>query len=138
MAGGGVVLAMAWSGDVLTLLVPDQKPDQDFQWALPKEGGMLWTDNMVIPKGTPNKAQAERWIDFYYDPQNAATIEAWVNYVCPVAGAREVMLESDPDLANNPLIFPPDDWVARLHQFRATTAEEEMAWSEAFTKAMGL
>jgi spermidine/putrescine transport system substrate-binding protein len=138
MAGGGVILAMAWSGDVLTLLVPDQKPDQDFQWALPKEGGMLWTDNMVIPKGTPNKAQAERWIDFYYEPQNAATIEAYVNYVCPVKGAKEVMLESDPDLANNPLIFPPDDYVARLHQFRATTAEEETAWSEAFTKAMGL
>jgi spermidine/putrescine transport system substrate-binding protein len=138
MAGGGVVLAIAWSGDVLTLLVPDQTAEQDFQWALPKEGGMLWTDNMVIPKGSPNKAQAERWIDFYYDPVNAATIEAYVNYVCPVAGAREVMLESDPELANNPLIFPPDDWVARLHQFRATTAEEEMAWSEAFTKAMGL
>ena len=138
MAGGGVVLATAWSGDVLTLLVPDQTPEQDFQWALPKEGGMLWTDNMVIPKGTPNKALAEKWIDFYYDPQNAATIEAYVNYVCPVVGAREVMLESDPDLANNPLIFPPEDWVARLHQFRATTAEEEMAWSEAFTKAMGL
>jgi len=138
MAGGGVILAMAWSGDVLTLLVPDQKPDQDFQWALPKEGGMLWTDNMVIPKGTPNKAQAERWIDFYYEPQNAATIEAYVNYVCPVKGAKEVMLESSPELADNPLIFPPDDWTARLHQFRATTAEEEMAWSEAFTKAMGL
>ena len=56
MAGGSVILAMAWSGDVLSLLVPDQKPDQDFQWALPKEGGMLWTDNMVIPKGSPNKA----------------------------------------------------------------------------------
>jgi spermidine/putrescine transport system substrate-binding protein len=138
MAGGGVILAMAWSGDVLTLLVPDQKPDQDFQWVLPKEGGMLWTDNMVIPKGSPNKAQAERWIDFYYEPQNAATIEAYVNYVCPVKGAKEVMLESDPDLAQNPLIFPPDDWVTRLHQFRATTADEEAAWSEAFTKAMGL
>ena len=138
MAGGSVILAMAWSGDVLTLLVPEQKPDQDFQWALPKEGGMLWTDNMVIPKGTPNKAQAERWIDFYYEPQNAATIEAYVNYVCPVKGAKEVMLESSPELADNPLIFPPDDWVARLHQFRATSAEEEMAWSEAFTKAMGL
>ncbi|HSL77140.1 MAG TPA: extracellular solute-binding protein [Candidatus Limnocylindrales bacterium] len=138
MAGGGVTIAMAWSGDVLTLLVPDQKPDQDFQWALPKEGGMLWTDNMVIPKGTPNKAQAERWIDFYYEPQNAATIEAYVNYVCPVKGAKDIMLESDPELANNPLIFPPDDWVSRLHIFRATTAEEETSWSEAFTKAMGL
>lgn len=138
MAGGSVVLSMAWSGDVLTLLVPEQTADQDFQWALPKEGGMLWTDNMVIPKGTPNKAQAERWIDFYYEPANAAVIEAYVNYVCPVVGAKEIMLESDPELANNPLIFPPEDYVARLHQFRATTAEEETAWSEAFSKAMGL
>jgi len=138
MAGGSVVLSMAWSGDVLTLLVPDQKPDQDFQWALPKEGGMLWTDNMVIPKGSPNKAQAERWIDFYYEPTNAATIEAWVNYVCPVAGAKEVMVGLDAEIANNPLIFPPEDWVARLRQFRTTTAEEETAWAEAFTKAMGL
>jgi spermidine/putrescine transport system substrate-binding protein len=138
MAGGSVILSMAWSGDVLTLLVPDQKPDQDFQWALPTEGGMLWTDNMVIPKGSPNKAQAERWIDFYYDPVNAAVIEAYVNYVCPVVGAKEEMLKLDPELANNPLIFPPDDWVARLHQFRATTAEEEQAWAEAFTRAMGL
>jgi spermidine/putrescine transport system substrate-binding protein len=138
MAGGSVILSMAWSGDVLSLLVPDQKPDQDFQWALPKEGGMLWTDNMVIPKGSPNKAQAERWIDFYYEPTNAATIEAWVNYVCPVAGAKEVMVELDAEIANNPLIFPPDDWVARLKQFRATTAEEETAWAEAFSKAMGL
>ncbi|HEV8698355.1 MAG TPA: extracellular solute-binding protein [Candidatus Limnocylindrales bacterium] len=138
MAGGSVILSMAWSGDVLTLLVPDQKPTQDFQWALPKEGGMLWTDNMVIPKGSPNKAQAERWIDFYYEPVNAATIEAYVNYVCPVAGAKEEMLKLDPEIANNPLIFPPDDYVARLHQFRATTADEEKAWAEAFTKAMGL
>jgi spermidine/putrescine transport system substrate-binding protein len=138
MAGGSVVLSMAWSGDVLTLLVPEQTADQDFQWALPKEGGMLWTDNMVIPKGTPNKAQAERWIDFYYEPANAAVIEAYVNYVCPVVGAKEEMIALDPEIANNPLIFPPDDYVARLHQFRATTAEEETAWSEAFSKAMGL
>ncbi|HTE66539.1 MAG TPA: extracellular solute-binding protein [Candidatus Binatia bacterium] len=138
MAGGSAVLAMAWSGDVLGLLVPDQTADQDFQWALPKEGGMLWTDNMVIPKGSPNTAQAAAWIDFYYLPENAAVIEAWVNYVCPVAGAKEAMVALDPEIAENPLIFPPDDWVARLHQFRATTAEEETAWSEAFTKATGL
>jgi spermidine/putrescine transport system substrate-binding protein len=138
MAGGSAVLAIAWSGDVLGLLVPDQKEDQDFQWALPKEGGMLWTDNMVVPKGSPNTAQAARWIDFYYEPENAATIEAYVNYVCPVAGAKEAMVALDPEIAANPLIFPPEDWVARLHQFRATTADEETAWSEAFTKAMGL
>jgi spermidine/putrescine transport system substrate-binding protein len=138
MASGDAVLAMAWSGDVLGLLVPDQTADQDFQWALPTEGGMLWTDNMCIPKGSPNKVAAQKWIDFYYDPTNAATIEAYVNYVCPVNGAKEVMLELDPDIANNPLIFPPADWTPRMHQFRSTTAEEETAWSEAFTKVLGL
>ena len=68
MAAGDVVLAMAWSGDIAGLLVPDQTAEQDFQWVLADEGGMLWTDNMVIPQGSPNKAAAEQWIDFYYDP----------------------------------------------------------------------
>ena len=137
LSSGDAVLAMAWSGDI-TLIIPDETADQDFRWVLPKEGGLLWTDNMVVPKGSPNIRLAEKWIDFYYDPVNAAAIEAYVNYVCPVAGARDVMLELDADLANNPLIFPPDDYSARLHQFRSTTAGEETAWSEAFTKVLGL
>lgn len=138
MASGDAILAMAWSGDVLTLLVPDQKPDQDFQWALPKEGGMLWTDNMVIPKGAKNYAQALSFINFYYDPVNAATIEAYVNYVCPVKGAKEEMLKIDAALANNPLIFPPDEILSKLKQFRAVTADEEQAWGESFNKVLGL
>jgi spermidine/putrescine transport system substrate-binding protein len=138
MASGDAVLAMAWSGDVLTLLVPDQKPTQDFQWVLPKEGGMLWTDNMCIPKGAKNKTQAVSFINFYYDPTNAATIEAYVNYVCPVKGAKDEMLKIDKDIADNPLIFPPADILARLKQFRAVTAEEEQSWAQAFTKVLGL
>jgi spermidine/putrescine transport system substrate-binding protein len=137
MAAGDALVAMAWSGDVLSLLVPDQTPDQDFQWALPKEGGMLWTDNMCIPLAAKNKGQAEAWINFYYDPVNAATIEDYVNYVCPVKGAQDELLKNDPDVANNPLIFPPADWVTRLRQFRALTADEETAWSKAFDTATG-
>ena len=134
MASGDAIVAIAWSGDITGLLVPDQTPEQDFQWALPKEGGMLWTDNMVMPKGVVNKAQAEAWINFYYDPANAATVEAYVNYVCPVKGTKELLT----DEADNPLIFPPADYVARLHQFRAVTAAEEQAWGEAFSKVLGL
>ncbi len=138
MAAGDAVIGMAWSGDVTSLLQPDQTNKQDFQWALPKEGGMLWTDNMVIPKGAANKGQAELWIDFYYRPENAAAVEAWVNYVCPVKGAREVLLADDPDIGNNPLIFPTDEMTARLHQFRATTADEETRWAEDFSRVLGL
>lgn len=137
MASGDVIVAMAWSGDVQGLLVPDQGDNQDFQWVLPKEGGMLWTDNMVIPKGAVNQGQAERWINFYYQPENAATVEAWVNYVCPVKGAREVLLADNPDIANNPLIFPTEEMVARLHQFRALDATEEHDWGAAFLSVAG-
>lgn len=138
MAGGGAILGMAWSGDVLSLLVPDQTEAQDFQFRVAEEGGMLWTDNMVIPKGAPNKVQAETWINHYYQPEVAAQVEAWVNYVCPVKGAREVLLAQDPEIAENPLIFPPDDVVARLHQFRALDGTEEQEWSEAFAAVQGL
>lgn len=138
MAGGDAVLAIAWSGDVTGLLVPDQKADQDFQFVVAKEGGMLWTDNMCIPKGAKNKAQADSFINFAYDPINAATIEAYINYVCPVKGVKEEIMKIDPKLAANPMIFPPDDVTARLKQFRAVTADEERAWSEAFSKVLGL
>jgi spermidine/putrescine transport system substrate-binding protein len=137
MASGDVIVAIAWSGDVQGLLVPDQSADQDFQWALPTEGGMLWTDNMVIPKGAENQGQAELWINFYYQPENAAAIEAWVNYVCPVKGAKEVLLADDPDIANNPLIFPTEEMIARLHQFRGLDATEEHDWGAAFLSVAG-
>ena len=138
MLGGNATVGMAWSGDVLNILQVEQTGDQDFQWALPKEGGMLWTDNMVIPKGAENKGQAELWINFYYEPVNAATVEAWVYYVCPVKGAAEAIVELDDTLAENVLIFPTEEMNARLHQFRATTEDEETRWAEDFSRVVGL
>jgi spermidine/putrescine transport system substrate-binding protein len=138
MLRGDATMGMAWSGDVINILQVEQSGDQDFQFALPSEGGMLWTDNMVIPKGATNKGQAELWINFYYEPENAATVEAWVYYVCPVKGAREAMVAIDPEIAEEPLIFPTDEMQANLYQFRATTEDEESRWAEDFSRVAGL
>jgi spermidine/putrescine transport system substrate-binding protein len=138
MLAGNAILGMAWSGDVVNILQVEQTGKQDFQWALPKEGGMLWTDNMVIPKGAKNKGQAEIWINFYYEPVNAATVEAWVYYVCPVKGAREAMVEMDAELAENVLIFPTDEMATRLALFRGTNEDEETRWAEDFSRVTGL
>jgi spermidine/putrescine transport system substrate-binding protein len=137
MLRGDVTMAMAWSGDVINILQVEQSGDQDFQWALPTEGAMLWTDNMVIPKGAANKGQAEAWINFYYEPVNAATVEAWVFYVCPVKGAKEAMVELDPSIAEEVLIFPTEEMQANLFQFRGTTADEETRWAEDFSRVAG-
>jgi spermidine/putrescine transport system substrate-binding protein len=134
MAAGDVVIAMAYSGDVLTLLQPSQEANQDFQFVVPTEGGMLWSDNLCIPKGARNKKQAQALIDFYYQPAIAAQVEAYVKYVSPVKGVAEILRNKSPEVANNPLAFPPADVLARLHQFRTLNAAEETEWDAAFDK----
>jgi spermidine/putrescine transport system substrate-binding protein len=131
---GDAVLAMAWSGDMIQALV--DKPSLRFTIA--KEGGMLWTDNCLIPKGAKEKYTAELAIDFCYQPEIAAQIEAYVNYICPVKGAREAMLAKDPDIANNPLIFPPDDVRQRLHIFGALNEADEAYYNDKFSEIIGV
>jgi spermidine/putrescine transport system substrate-binding protein len=133
MVAGNVVLAMAWSGDI----VVKQAEKESLTWQLPDEGAMLWTDNMLIPKGAQHKYTAELFVDFVYDPTIAAQIAAWVNYVTPVKGAKEVLAADDPDMAENPLIFPPDDVLANVHIFKGLTEDEETAFNDAFSEVTG-
>jgi spermidine/putrescine transport system substrate-binding protein len=133
MVGGNVVLAMAWSGDIIV----KQAEKETLAWHLPDQGGMLWTDNMLIPKGAAHKYTAELMVDFVYDPQIAAQIAAWVNYVTPVKGAKEALAAEDPELAENPLIFPPDDVLANLHIFKGLSEDEESAFNDRFSEVTG-
>jgi spermidine/putrescine transport system substrate-binding protein len=133
LKAGNVVLAMAWSGDMVQVLT--DKPGMRF--AVPTEGGMLWTDNSMIPKGAVHKGTAELLIDFYYQPDIAAEVEAYVNYICPVKGAAEVLKATNPDVANNPLIFPPADIMARLHIFGGLSEEDELYFNQQFATVTG-
>jgi spermidine/putrescine transport system substrate-binding protein len=92
LASGNIGAAVGWSGDVLQL----QADDPGMQFVVPGAGGILWSDNLLVPKGAANKAGAEAVIDHYYDPAVAAEVAAWVNYVTPVDGAQEAMAEIDP------------------------------------------
>jgi len=133
LVSGNVVLAMAWSGDI----VVKQAEKETLAWQLPDEGGMLWTDNMLIPKGAAHKYTAELMINFVYDPAIAAQIAAYVNYVTPVKGAKEVLAADDPDLANNPLIFPPADVLAKVKIFKGLSEEEETYFNDKFSVLLG-
>jgi spermidine/putrescine transport system substrate-binding protein len=133
MVSGNVVLAMAWSGDI----VVKQAEKATLAWQLPDEGGMLWTDNMLIPKGAANKYTAELMIDFVYDPKIAAQIAAYVNYVTPVKGAKEALAAEDPELAENPLIFPPEDVLANVKIFKSLSEDEESLFNDEFSTLTG-
>jgi spermidine/putrescine transport system substrate-binding protein len=133
MVAGNVVLAMAWSGDI----VVKQAEKETLAWQLPDEGAMLWTDNMLIPKGAAHKYTAELMIDFVYDPTIAAQIAAWVNYVTPVKGAQEILAAEDPELAENPLIFPPPEVLANVKIFKSLTEDEESVFNDKFSEVTG-
>jgi spermidine/putrescine transport system substrate-binding protein len=112
LAKGDLYACLAWSGDMVQL----QADHPGLKWVLPKDGGMIWTDNMLIPKGG-NVYAASVVMNWFYRPQIAAEVEDYVNYICPVVGADKVLEKTDPDVANNPLIFPTKAMLAQTHQF---------------------
>jgi spermidine/putrescine transport system substrate-binding protein len=110
LARGDVWAAMAWSGDVIQL----QFENDNLEFVLPESGGNLWSDNMLVPAGG-DVYTASVYMNYVYDPEVAAEIAAWVNYISPVVGAQEAMREIDPELAENPLIFPDEEMLANVH-----------------------
>jgi spermidine/putrescine transport system substrate-binding protein len=114
LAKGDLSACMAWSGDVVQL----QPDNPNLHWNLAETGGDIWTDNMLIPKGG-DVYTASTYMNFVYDPKIQALIEAYVNYICPVKGAKQEMLKLDPDIAKNTLIFPTDKMLDNVHIFDA-------------------
>jgi spermidine/putrescine transport system substrate-binding protein len=114
LAKGDISACFAWSGDMVQL----QADHPGLKWVLPDSGGMIWTDNMLIPKGG-NAYAASVLMNWYYRPDIAAEVEDYVNYICPVVGADKVLLKTDPAVAKNPLIFPTKAMLANVHQFDA-------------------
>jgi spermidine/putrescine transport system substrate-binding protein len=124
---------IGWSGDAVQLKADN--PNVDF--LIPESGSHLWTDNMQIPVGAPEPYTAEKFIDFVYRPEIQADIAAYVNYICPVSGVREILAKRDPALAENQLIFPDDQFLENTFIFRGLKPEEEQQLDEAFQQVIG-
>jgi spermidine/putrescine transport system substrate-binding protein len=130
---GNLWIAQVYSGDMVQLKADN--PNLDF--VIPEEGATLWTDNMQIPKTSKNQYAAETMMNYVYDPEVAAQIAAYVNYVTPVVGAKEALAAKDPDTADNQLIFPDDDTLSQLHPFVNLNEEEEKQMNEAMQAVVG-
>jgi len=127
------LVAIGWSGDI-TLINYENGYDDGEKWkfVFPESGATIWNDTMVVPIGSPRKTNAETLMNYYYEPEVAAEVAAWVNYVTPVKGAYEAALAIDPDLAENKLIFPDDATLAQVKAFKTLTSEEDNEYQAAF------
>jgi spermidine/putrescine transport system substrate-binding protein len=128
-----VWVSLAYSGDLIQL----QSDNPDLRFAYPEEGAMLFTDNMMMPAKVQNPYAAETMMNYVYEPEVAAKIAAYVNYIPPVKGVRELFEKDDPKLAENTLIFPPDDVAARLKPYPALSSSDEREMQEAMAQVTG-
>lgn len=133
LESGNFAACMGWSGDVAQLSIENP----NIRFVIPEEGGTSWADAMVMPAGAVNREQAAQFMNFVYDPVEAAQITAWVQFNSPVKGVREEVAKIDPELADNPLIFPDDETIANSFGFANLDEETEAEYDEAFSAIVG-
>ena len=109
LASGDVVAVIGWAADAIQL----QADNPDLQWVMPAEGCLTWWDEWVVPVGAPNPTAAYEWINYTYEPENQAQIVGWTSATTPVDGVKPILEKSDPEQANNPLIFPTKEYTAK-------------------------
>jgi spermidine/putrescine transport system substrate-binding protein len=128
---GDSVAAIGWSGDAVQLALDD--PAIEFR--MPDEGCILWSDDMIIPVGAENPGGAYAFMNYVYEPENAAQIAAYVNYTTPVEGVREVFeKQGEDELANNELIFPSEGFTEACSTQPSLEGDDEreieQAWAQ--------
>ena len=143
LASGSLALTMAWSGDVFQL----QFDNPDLRFVVPEAGGILWVDNMTIPKGAQHPNDALAFMDFVFRPEVAAQITEYVNYICPVPGSQEIIQTHAQEaadggdqetadyltsVAESELVFPSEEMLANLHSYKVLTEDEEELWNSLF------
>ncbi len=138
LASGDVLACQAYSGDVIQL----RADNPDIEFVVPEEGAELWAESLMIPNLARHKRNAEKLVDHYYEPGVAAELAAWVNYVCPVPAARDVLASAKDGetaaLAEDPLVFPDDAMRERLAIARDITAQERVGFAKKWNAVVGL
>jgi len=130
LESGAIAASTAWSGDLFG--------NPDLAWFVPESGATYWTDNMLIPALAAHKKNAERAMNNYYDPKNAAAlVSGGVTYVSPVPAAKAILEKSDPDLASNNLVYPSDEFLANTQIFKVLSPEENDRYTQAFNDVIG-
>jgi spermidine/putrescine transport system substrate-binding protein len=133
LSTGNFAVCVGWSGDIQQIAADNPQ----VRFVIPEEGGTSWADTMVMPKGAKNRDAAAAWMNFVYDPVEAAQIAAWVQYVSPVEGVREELEKIDPELANSPLLFPDDETLSRTYSFANLSEDVEGEYDAAFSAITG-
>ena len=109
MASGSICLALGWSGDmnIARQRAIEGKTGQNIQALIPKTGGLLFFDSMVIPADSQRPGNAHKFINYMLRPEVSASLTNKVFYANPTLASKPFV---KPEVASNPTVFlPPAD-----------------------------
>ena len=129
MIAGEKMLATVWSGDAIYIM--NENPDM--KYVIPKEGSNKWVDALCIPAGAKNKAQAEAFINFLCDPENAKENVDYIGYSTPNTAAYDLL---DEETKNNPAAYPSDETLSKCTLFVDLDPEVLKLYEAAFTEVL--
>jgi spermidine/putrescine transport system substrate-binding protein len=136
LARGDLALTMAWSGDIFIL----QLDNPELEFVVPEEGAILWTDNMAVPQNAPHPIDAMEMMNFVYQPEIAAQMAAYINYITPVPEAQPILADAKDaysrQVSKSPLVFTTPEMESRLHSYRVLNEEEETVWNDLFSEVV--
>ena len=111
LLGEEAAMGIVYSGDAVNLM--NENPN--LQYVIPKEGTNKWVDTMCIPKTAQNKKEAEMFINFLLDPENAKVNTEYIGYSTPNKGALKLL---DKSITENPVAYPSEEVLAKCETFR--------------------
>ncbi|OPZ59972.1 MAG: Spermidine/putrescine-binding periplasmic protein precursor [Deltaproteobacteria bacterium ADurb.Bin510] len=94
-----VVIGQIWGGEVFMAAAEDPA----IKLVYPKEGAIFWMDNLVIPRGARNVANAYKFINFMLRPDIAKMNCEFIGYATPNLKAQQMLA---PAVRNNPAVYP--------------------------------
>ncbi len=140
LASGDTWISMAWSGDIFQ---QNLSFGTGLQFVVPKEGGTIWTDNMVIPRQAQNPVDAMMLMDWYYQPKIAAQLTEAINYITPVPAAQAIIAADAAkahgaqrqllrEVATSNLVFLSRAEFARLHNYADVSGKRQEQYLSIF------
>lgn len=121
LIAGDVLVAMLWDGDTRQAAV--ENPEIVF--AMPKEGGPIWTDNLVMPTGAPHKRAAHAFLNYVLRPEVSAAVSTATGYATPNAGAQALLPSP---------VRPPEGEAAKGLEYSKDLGTNSAAWDQIWTE----
>jgi spermidine/putrescine transport system substrate-binding protein len=107
MASEEVAMHQQWNGSAMRA----RAENTAVIYVFPKEGIVTWMDNLAVAKGSPNKDNAIRFIEFMMQPENAGLQSNFARYANGIADSAAFM---DADLSSAPEVGIPEGIPARF------------------------